>query len=116
MHDVVAMTQEMRHEFVPAGHFPERCRGRIMEWNGRASIDGDGPALVKAVFGVTIRQFRCPRCGHVADILRSAEDDPDAVIESLRREIRQLRETVACLRGSLGWQATPQGGGRGSTL
>jgi hypothetical protein len=116
MHDVVAMTQEMRHEFVPAGHFPERCRGCIMEWNGRASIDGDGPAAREGrVNGVTIRQFRCPRCGHVADIPRSAEDDPDAVIESLHREIRQLRETVACLRGSLGWQATPQGSSRGST-
>jgi hypothetical protein len=72
--------------------------------------------LVKAVFGVTIRQCRCPRCGHVADIPRSAQDDPDAVIESLRSEIRQLRETIACLRGSLGWKAKPQGGSRGSTL
>ena len=87
-----------------------------MEWNGRASIDGDGSAAREGrVNGVTIRQFRCPRCGHVADIPRSAEDDPDAVIESLHREIRQLRETVACLRGSLGWQATPQGSSRGST-
>jgi hypothetical protein len=107
----------MRHEFVPAGHFPERCRGCIMEWNGRASIDGDGPVAREGrVNHVTTRQFRCPRCGHVAYIPQSAQDDPDAVIESLRREIRQLRETVACLRGSLGWQATPRGGSRGSTL
>jgi hypothetical protein len=70
--------------------------------------------LVKAVFGVTIRQFRCPRCGRVADIPRSAQDDPDAVIESLRREIRQLRETVACLRGSLGWQVPPRDNSRDS--
>ena len=88
-----------------------------MEWNGRARIDGDGPAAREGrVNRVTIRQFRCPRCGHVADIPQLAQDDPDAVIESLRREIRQLRETVACLRGSLGWQATPQDGSRGSTL
>lgn len=86
-----------------------------MEWNGRACIDGDGPAAGEGHVNVTIRKFRCPRCGHVADIPRSAEDDPDAVIESLGREIRQLRETVACLRGSLGWQATPQGSSRDST-
>jgi hypothetical protein len=61
---------------------------------------------------MTIRH--CPCCGHVIDIPASAEDRPDAVIESLRREIRHLRETVAFLRGSLGWQDTPQGINRSS--
>jgi len=30
---------------------------------------------------MTIRHFPCPRCGHVIDIIGSAEDDPGAVIE-----------------------------------
>jgi hypothetical protein len=61
---------------------------------------------------MTIRQCRCPHCGHVIDIPSSAEDHSDAVIESQRLQIRHLRETVAYLRGSLGWQATAQGGNR----
>jgi predicted nucleic acid-binding Zn ribbon protein len=58
---------------------------------------------------MTIRHYPCPRCGHVIDIVGSAEDDPDAVIDSLRAEIRQLRETTAYLRGSLGWPVSARG-------
>jgi hypothetical protein len=39
------------------------------------------------------------------DFPGSAGDHSDAVIESLHGEIRHLRETIAYLRGSLGWQA-----------
>ena len=59
--------------------------------------------------GMTIRHCPCPRCGHVIDIVGSAEDDPDAVRESLRAEIRRLRETIAYLRGSLGWRVSARG-------
>ena len=52
--------------------------------------------------GMTIRQCPCPHCGQVIYIPEPADDDPGAVIESLRFEIRRLRETVAYLRGSLG--------------
>lgn len=61
------------------------------------------------VNGVTIRQCRCPRCGQaisIPDPPRALWDNPDADIESLRQEIRRLRETVACLRGTLGWRET----------
>ena len=51
--------------------------------------------------GIKITGIRCPHCGHLIDPLRPA-DDPGAEIESLRRELRLLRETVAYLRGSLG--------------
>jgi hypothetical protein len=52
--------------------------------------------------GMTIRQCRCPHCGQVIDIPEPADDDTGEVIESLRFQIRHLRETVAYLRGSLG--------------
>jgi len=58
------------------------------------------------VNGVTIRQCRCPRCGQAISIPGPLWDDPDADIESLRQEIRRLRETVACLRGTLGCRET----------
>jgi hypothetical protein len=51
---------------------------------------------------------RCPRCGHEVPFPQSAETDREAVIESMSREIRHLRETVAYLRGSAaGWPGTP---------
>jgi hypothetical protein len=56
--------------------------------------------------GMTIRQCPCPYCGYVIDIPGPADDDPGAVIESLRWEIRHLRETIAYLRGSLGSPVT----------
>jgi hypothetical protein len=56
---------------------------------------------------MTTRQRRCPRCGHLIDQPRPAEDDRDAVIALLRQEIRQLQETVALLRGSLGSPVRP---------
>ena len=52
--------------------------------------------------GMTIRQCPCPHCGQVINILGPADADPGEVIESLRFQIRRLRETVAYLRGSLG--------------
>jgi hypothetical protein len=58
------------------------------------------------VNGIKITVTRCPHCGHLIDPLRPA-DDPGAEIESLRREIRLLRETVAYLRGSLGSRVRP---------
>ena len=59
--------------------------------------------------GMTIRKCPCPHCGHVIDIPGPAYDDPGAVIESLRREIRRLRETIAYLRGSLGSPVSRRG-------
>jgi hypothetical protein len=54
------------------------------------------------VNGRAVRQRQCPRCGHLVDQPRAAEDDRVAVIASLRQEIRHLQETIAYLRGSLG--------------
>ena len=51
-------------------------------------------------------QCQCPNCGYVIDMSAAPEDDPSVVIESQRHEIRRLRETIASLRGSLGWRAT----------
>jgi hypothetical protein len=59
------------------------------------------------VNGINITGIRCPHCGHLIDPLRPAEDDPGAETESLRWEIRLLRETVAYLRGSLGSRVRP---------
>ncbi len=48
----------------------------------------------------------CPCCGYLLDMPEPAadaaahEDAVQAVIESMDREIRQLRETVAMLRGA----------------
>jgi len=53
------------------------------------------------------RQCQCPQCGCLHPISAPAEDDSAAVIESLRQEIRHLRETVAYLRGSAAaWPGT----------
>jgi hypothetical protein len=51
---------------------------------------------------MTIRKYTCPCCGHVIDVQGPLDDGRDAVIESLRGEIRRLLETIAYLRGSLG--------------
>jgi hypothetical protein len=51
---------------------------------------------------MTVRQRQCPRCGHLIDQPRPADEDRDAVIASLRQEICRLQETIAYLRGSLG--------------
>jgi hypothetical protein len=83
----------------------------MMGLTGRAGIEGDGPGEGR-VNGMTIRQCRCPHCGHVVDIPGPAEDHSDAVIESLRLQIRHLCETIAYLRGSLGWQKTAPGSNR----
>jgi transcription initiation factor IIE alpha subunit len=56
---------------------------------------------------MTVAQCQCPRCGHIIDRPRLGEDDRDAVIASLRQEIRLLRETIAYLRGSLGSRVRP---------
>jgi hypothetical protein len=53
------------------------------------------------------RQCQCPQCGCLHQLPGPAEDDSAAVIESLRQEIRHLRETVAYLRGSAAaWPGT----------
>jgi hypothetical protein len=71
-------------------------------------IAGDGlTACGGHVNGMTVAQRQCPRCGYLIDQRRLAEDDRDAVIASLRQEIRLLRETIACLRGSLGSRVRP---------
>jgi hypothetical protein len=56
---------------------------------------------------MTVAPRQCPRCGHLIDQPRLAEDDRDAVIASLRQEIRLLQETIAYLRGSLGSRVRP---------
>ena len=69
---------------------------------------GDGlGACGGHVNGINITGIRCPHCGHLIDPLRPAEDDPGVEPESLRWEIRLLRETVAYLRGSLGSHVRP---------
>jgi hypothetical protein len=46
-------------------------------------------------------QSVCPYCGLPLPVAERPDDaDQVAVIESMNREIRQLRETVARLRGS----------------
>jgi hypothetical protein len=51
-------------------------------------------------------KYVCPCCGYLLDVPRQAENSGlaegavQAVIESMGREIRQLRETVAMLRGA----------------
>lgn len=51
-------------------------------------------------------KYVCPCCGYLLDVPPQAEDSGpaegvvQAVIESMGREIRQLRETVALLRGA----------------
>jgi hypothetical protein len=57
--------------------------------------------------GMTIRQCQCPRCGHLIDQPRPADDDRDAVIALLRLQIRHLQEAIAYLRGSLGSRVRP---------
>jgi hypothetical protein len=78
-------------------------------WNKRPyRIGGDGLTACEGhVNGMTIAQRQCPRCGHLIDQPRLAEDDRDAVIASLRQEIRLLQETIAYLRGSLGSRVRP---------
>jgi hypothetical protein len=49
---------------------------------------------------VVSEQCVCPQCGHLVDVPTSAQDAAEAVIASMSREIRQLRETVALLRGA----------------
>jgi hypothetical protein len=56
---------------------------------------------------MTSAQRQCPRCGHLIDQPRLAEEDRDAVIASLREELRCLQETIAYLRGSLGSRTRP---------
>jgi transcription initiation factor IIE alpha subunit len=58
---------------------------------------------------MTVARRQCPRCGNLIDQPRLAEDDRDAVITSLRQEIRRLQETIAYLRGSLGSRAGRDG-------
>ena len=42
----------------------------------------------------------CPHCGNLMIVPDPAADAAQAIIESMDREIRQLRETVAMLRGA----------------
>jgi hypothetical protein len=57
-------------------------------------------------WGAVTEKYACPCCGYLLDVPEPAADaDPPAdavraVIESMDREIRQLRETVAMLRGA----------------
>lgn len=51
-------------------------------------------------------KYACPCCGYLIDVPQPAGDAApadgavQAVIESMDREIRRLRETVAMLRGA----------------
>ena len=42
----------------------------------------------------------CPHCGNLVEVPDQSGDAARAVIESMDREIRMLRETVALLRGA----------------
>ena len=44
-------------------------------------------------------KFVCPHCGNIVDVPGPADDAIQAVVDSMTREIRLLRETVAQLRG-----------------
>jgi transcription initiation factor IIE alpha subunit len=45
-------------------------------------------------------KFTCPDCGNLVEVPDQYDDAARAVIESMDREIRMLRETVALLRGA----------------
>jgi hypothetical protein len=78
-----------------------------MEFDGRTGSRVTARLFCEdRVNGTMPGQCQCPNCGYVIDLGAAPEDDPGAVIESQRLEIRLLRETIAGLRGSLGWQAT----------
>jgi hypothetical protein len=50
---------------------------------------------------VVDEQSACPYCGLPIPVAEQPDNaEQAAVIESMKREIRQLRETVAMLRGS----------------
>jgi hypothetical protein len=59
------------------------------------------------VNGVVVVQRQCPLCGHLIYQPGPDEHDREAMIDSLREEIRHLQETIAYLRGSLGSPARP---------
>ena len=44
-------------------------------------------------------KFVCPYCGNIVEAPGHADDAIQAVVDSMAREIRLLRETVAQLRG-----------------
>jgi hypothetical protein len=94
--------------FVPPHRFPRGFPRLHHEINGRSASEVTAKLLVRTnVNGTRFTTRRCPRCGHLVDPPGPAEDDPGVVLDSLRREIRLLRETVAYLRGSLGSWARP---------
>jgi transcription initiation factor IIE alpha subunit len=45
-------------------------------------------------------KFICPDCGNLVEVPDQSGDAARAVIESMDRELRMLRETVALLRGA----------------
>jgi transcription initiation factor IIE alpha subunit len=44
-------------------------------------------------------KFVCPHCGSIVEVPGRTDDANQAVVDSMTREIRLLRETVAQLRG-----------------
>ena len=44
-------------------------------------------------------KFVCPYCGNIVEVPGRTDDAIQAVVDSMAREIRLLRETVAQLRG-----------------
>ena len=44
-------------------------------------------------------KFVCPHCGNIVEVPGRTDDAIQAVVDSMAREIKLLRETVAQLRG-----------------
>jgi transcription initiation factor IIE alpha subunit len=68
-------------------------------------MEPGGPAAVPAAgrsweWYAVSEKFICPDCGNLVEVPDQSGDAARAVIESMGREIRMLRETVALLRGT----------------
>jgi hypothetical protein len=105
---VVGQARNCCAGFVPPHRFPRGFPRLHHGINGRSASEVTAKLLVRTnVNGTRFTARRCPHCGHLVDPPGPAEDDPGVVLDSLRREISLLRETVAYLRGSLGSWARP---------
>ena len=58
-----------------------------------------GAIVLSREWEIVSEKFICPHCGNIVDAPGPADDAIQAVVDSMTREIRLLRETVAQLRG-----------------